>query len=124
MHYECLLPNFAATGTEVQKRAKTDGTFTQHCPEAIPIEFAITREELRIEVRVRGEWLDLRARVDGRIVPIAGPHVRAYELDGYTHMARVDELVANVLVLSPPGFSRQEVPFTLLTCTCVSFDAI
>ena len=124
-HYKCNTPDFSANIIEVKKNFETSAYFSKHCQGSVPeiFTYKITPTS-SLDIRVRGDWLDLRAFKDGAPISIEASSIKKQDYDGYTHMVNINSLTKNNLGLTLPDNITIELNFTNIECTCVTYDAI
>lgn len=122
----CDQPNLVPQGKfAVDESAATWGVFSNYCPVPIPVRLSMqTEPEVTVSIRVRGQWIDLRAEKQGKSLGILGLGVRALEFRGFTHSIRHDSLRDKEIRFTPEGHGEVAVPFEYVRCTCIGYDAV
>ncbi len=126
VHYACETPRFILTIKSKEiSYFDANGYFEKYCHEGVPEQFRqIIDENTNVTVRVRGEWIDLKPMKNGEPFKLQGEGVRNIDFEGYTQAVRVDSIVDSTLSLSTPGNEQVNIEFSIVKCTCVTYDAI
>lgn len=126
IHYQCTEANFAVkTDYIVTKSFDTWGIFGEYCKDEIPREFSIIPSKgLNIDIRVRGEWIDLRAFFNNHSLAIIAPTIHRRPGLEYSYSIRVDSLESNILEIELSDHGKYKLEFTLSKCTCVTYDSV
>jgi hypothetical protein len=124
VHMACNYAWLKVPDSEILSRMQTRGRFGSYCSEPIPTRVLLEEGSTKVEVRVRSEWVDLRASRDGQALSIQGPGISSLPADGYTHMLRPDQLSTGRIELAVSDGTRFSIPFSTTRCTCVGHDAI
>lgn len=123
IRHDCALPHFHVQQEQLVKSPTGYEWEPDRCPTKLPLRFSVKAGETLLEVRVRHEWLDLRASAAGDLLSIEGPGIREQHFEGFTHMVRADSLKDGKLN-ARVGDASFQVPFEMVTCTCHYYDAI
>lgn len=125
-HRTCDVPKFeiSESVTGVQYFDST-GYFSDYCPDETPEKFTyMVNEHISIDVRIRGDWIDLMPLNNGSPIELSGPSLRPINFEGYTQAARIDSLNQGKLILILPSQITIEMNFRFIDCTCAYYDAI
>lgn len=121
IRHDCAVPHFHVQEEQLVESPSEYQWEPVRCPAKLPLRFHVQAGEAQLEVRVRHEWLDLRATPTR--LSIEGPGIREQHFEGFTHMVRVDGLKDGVLV-ARVGSASFQVPFEMVSCTCQYYDAL
>lgn len=126
VHYPCKTPKFTISDNSKDiSYFNTSGYFEKFCSTEVPERFTYyLNKNIKVIVRVRGEWIDLKPIKDGVSFKLAGKGIRDINFEGYTQAVRVDALASNTLTLLFPNSKPINIKFNLIECTCVTYDAI
>lgn len=123
IRHECVVPHFHVQKEQLVASPSEYQWEPFRCPTKLPLRFQVKAGETQLEVRVRHEWLDLRAEAAETRLSIEGPGIREEHFEGFTHMVRVDSFKDGLLV-ARVGNASFQVPFEMIACTCQYYDAL
>lgn len=126
IHYTRDVPKFSLSEKiESVSYFDTNGYFEEFCPTKVPEQLTYRIDEnIKVTIRVRGDWLDLKPIKNGVPFKLAGEGLRELDYEGYTQSLRTESLANNTLILSVPGTTKINIQFDLVKCTGVTYDAI
>ena len=110
---------------EVEKHTDSWGVFSGYCATHEPERIVLKPDtNHQVTLNVRGDWIDIKASKDGVPISLSGPQLREVTFQSFTNSVRYDSLSDHRIEILLEGAVEVIVPFQIIQCTCVRYDAI